>query len=150
AAARATTGSDAGDNRHGAGARARSGLRQGCFLGWPQAFRCRGRPAVCPFSARRHVSLAALALDRRKPAGRRRGFAPTRRSRAWPLICQPEMRHRRIRKVIVVNTADQGGGTERIAWLLFKGFEKRGIDSWMVVGQKRSDDPHVIPIYASP
>jgi glycosyltransferase involved in cell wall biosynthesis len=52
--------------------------------------------------------------------------------------------------VLVVNTADEGGGTERFAWLLFKGLERRLIDAWMVVGRKSSDDPRVIPIYASP
>lgn len=57
---------------------------------------------------------------------------------------------RRTRKVLVVNTADEGGGTERFAWLLFKGLEQRQIEAWMVVGQKFSDDPHVISIHSSP
>ncbi len=53
-------------------------------------------------------------------------------------------------KVLVVNTADEGGGTERVAWLLFKSLQQRQMDAWMVVGRKSSDDPRVIPIYASP
>jgi glycosyltransferase involved in cell wall biosynthesis len=59
-------------------------------------------------------------------------------------------RVRGIRKVLVVNTADEGGGTERFAWLLFKGLEQRQIEAWMVVGQKNSNDPHVITIHSSP
>lgn len=53
-------------------------------------------------------------------------------------------------KVLVVNTADEGGGTERFASLLFKSLRQRQIDAWMVVGRKSSDAPRVIPIYASP
>ena len=55
----------------------------------------------------------------------------------------------RIRKVLVVNTADRGGGTERFAWLLFKGLEQRGIEAWLVVGQKLSDDPRVTWFWSS-
>lgn len=53
-------------------------------------------------------------------------------------------------KVLVVNTADEGGGTERVAGLLFKSLQQRGIDAWMVVGRKSTDDPRVIAIHASP
>jgi glycosyltransferase involved in cell wall biosynthesis len=51
---------------------------------------------------------------------------------------------------MVVNTADQGGGAERFSWLLFKGLERRGVESWLLVGDKRTDDPRVLPLYASP
>lgn len=53
-------------------------------------------------------------------------------------------------KIVTVNTADRGGGAERRAWCLFKGFQARGVDSWMVVGQKQSADDRVIPFYESP
>jgi glycosyltransferase involved in cell wall biosynthesis len=56
----------------------------------------------------------------------------------------------RIKKVLVVNTADEGGGAERFSWLLFKGLEQRQIEAWMVVGRKLSDDPRVLPIHSSP
>jgi glycosyltransferase involved in cell wall biosynthesis len=54
------------------------------------------------------------------------------------------------RKVVIVNTADLGGGAERFSWLLFKGLERRGVESWLVVGNKRTDDPRVLPLHASP
>lgn len=53
-------------------------------------------------------------------------------------------------KVVSINTADRGGGAECIAWSLFKGLQHSGLDSWMVVGRKESDEPSVIPIYMSP
>jgi glycosyltransferase involved in cell wall biosynthesis len=49
-----------------------------------------------------------------------------------------------------VNTTDQGGGAERRAWCLFKGFQKRGVDSWLLVGQKKSADERVIAFHESP
>lgn len=54
------------------------------------------------------------------------------------------------RKVVSVNTADVGSGAERVAWDLFQAFKQRGLDSWLVVGDKRSDDPGVIPFSSSP
>jgi glycosyltransferase involved in cell wall biosynthesis len=52
--------------------------------------------------------------------------------------------------VVFVNTADEGGGAERIAWTLFKGLERRGVDAWLAVGAKRTDDPRVVPFFQSP
>jgi glycosyltransferase involved in cell wall biosynthesis len=57
---------------------------------------------------------------------------------------------RSLGKVITVNTSDVGGGAERMAWTLFKGFEARGLESWLVVGDKKTDDPRVMPFYLSP
>ncbi len=54
------------------------------------------------------------------------------------------------RNIVSVNTADHGGGAERIAWTLFKGFQRSGNQSWLVVGDKKSDDPGVLPFYLSP
>jgi glycosyltransferase involved in cell wall biosynthesis len=55
----------------------------------------------------------------------------------------------RPRNIITVNTADRGGGAERRAWVLFKGFQQRGVSSWLVVGQKQSNDDRVVPFYQS-
>lgn len=52
--------------------------------------------------------------------------------------------------IVSVNTADHGGGAERIAWTLFKAFQQNGLGSWLVVGDKKSDDPGVIPFFQSP
>ncbi len=54
------------------------------------------------------------------------------------------------RKIVSVNTADEGSGAERVAWNLFKGFERRGLESWLVVGDKRTADPRVLPFHSSP
>lgn len=53
-------------------------------------------------------------------------------------------------KIVSVNTCDSGGGAERVAWLIFKALERSGVDSWLVVGNKLSDDPKVMPFYLSP
>ncbi len=53
-------------------------------------------------------------------------------------------------KVVTVNTADVGGGAERIAWTCFQGYRRHGLESWLVVGDKKSSDPHVLPFFLSP
>jgi glycosyltransferase involved in cell wall biosynthesis len=55
-----------------------------------------------------------------------------------------------LRRIVSVNTADAGSGAERVAWTLFKGFQRRGLDSWLLVGDKKTDDPHVMPLFLSP
>lgn len=55
-----------------------------------------------------------------------------------------------IRKIVSVNTTDLGGGAERIATSLHHGYRQRGLESWLVVGDKRTDDPHVVPFHSSP
>jgi len=50
---------------------------------------------------------------------------------------------------VSVNTVDDGAGAERVAWSLFKGYERQGIESWLAVGRKTSDDPHVVPFFLS-
>jgi glycosyltransferase involved in cell wall biosynthesis len=57
---------------------------------------------------------------------------------------------RRVGKVLIVNTADEGGGTERFASLLLEGLRQRQIDVWMIVGHKSSNHPRIIPIHSSP
>jgi glycosyltransferase involved in cell wall biosynthesis len=60
------------------------------------------------------------------------------------------IRRREFRKVASVNTSDRGSGAEQVAWTLFKGFERRGLESWLVVGDKKTKDPHVLPFFLSP
>jgi len=55
-----------------------------------------------------------------------------------------------VRKIVSVNTADLGGGAERIAMSLNSGYRQRGMESWLVVGDKRTDDPHVLAFHGSP
>ncbi len=53
-------------------------------------------------------------------------------------------------KILSVNIADRGGGAERIAWDLFKGYQERGHQSWLAVGDVKTDDPQVMPFHLSP
>ena len=55
-----------------------------------------------------------------------------------------------LRKVLIVNTSDVGGGAESVATTLLDGFEELGTETWLVVGSKESDHPRVIPVFASP
>lgn len=55
-----------------------------------------------------------------------------------------------IRKVVLVNTSDQGGGAERFAVTLREGLEKRGIDAWLLVGDQKTVHPKILPFYQSP
>lgn len=53
-------------------------------------------------------------------------------------------------KVLIVNTADRGGGAERTSMALLDGFRELGADAWLAVGDKRTDHPRVIPLWRSP
>jgi glycosyltransferase involved in cell wall biosynthesis len=55
-----------------------------------------------------------------------------------------------LRKVLIVNTSDVGGGAEEVAMALLDGFQQLGTETWLVVGRKETDHPRVIPIFASP
>jgi glycosyltransferase involved in cell wall biosynthesis len=55
-----------------------------------------------------------------------------------------------LRKVVIVNTADQGGGAERQSMAVLDGLTALGLDTWLLVGQKHSDHPRVLPLYHSP
>lgn len=48
--------------------------------------------------------------------------------------------------ILQVNTADRGGGAEGSARNLFRAYRDLGHSSWMLVGQKLSDDPDVFEI----
>lgn len=49
-------------------------------------------------------------------------------------------------RILQVNTADLGGGAERIAWDLHQGYLARRYPTWLAVGHKRSDDSTVLRI----
>ena len=49
-------------------------------------------------------------------------------------------------RILQVSTFDIHGGAEKIAWNLFNTYRARGCDSWLAVGQKRSNDPDVLLI----
>ena len=48
--------------------------------------------------------------------------------------------------IVQVNTADKAGGAESVAWQLFHAYRRRGYESSLVVGLKRSQDPDVVVI----
>jgi glycosyltransferase involved in cell wall biosynthesis len=52
--------------------------------------------------------------------------------------------------VVILNTADEGGGAERMSLATLDGFEALGTETWLLVGQKRTDHPRVLPLYLSP
>jgi glycosyltransferase involved in cell wall biosynthesis len=59
-------------------------------------------------------------------------------------------RRSQLRKVVIVNTADEGGGAERISMAMLDGFAAKGIETWLLVGDKKTDHPHVMPFFLSP
>ena len=52
--------------------------------------------------------------------------------------------------MIIVNTSDEGGGAERISMAMLDGFAARGIDTWLLVGNKKTDNSRVLPFHLSP
>lgn len=58
--------------------------------------------------------------------------------------------HPPLRKVVIVNTADEGGGAERMSMAILDGFALLGIETWLLVGDKKTDHPRVVPFYLSP
>jgi glycosyltransferase involved in cell wall biosynthesis len=55
-----------------------------------------------------------------------------------------------LRKVVIVNTTDVGGGAEEISMALLDGFEELGTETWLAVGSKRTEHPKVVSFYTSP
>jgi glycosyltransferase involved in cell wall biosynthesis len=53
-------------------------------------------------------------------------------------------------KVVIVNTTDEGGGAERMSMAVLDGFTARGIDTWLLVGDKKTEHPRVMPLFLSP
>jgi len=44
-----------------------------------------------------------------------------------------------VRSIVQINTRDQRGGAEQVAWNLFQAYQARGRASWLVVGKKYSN-----------
>jgi glycosyltransferase involved in cell wall biosynthesis len=49
-------------------------------------------------------------------------------------------------RILQVSTYDKAGGAEAIAWQLFDQYRRRGHESALIVGEKTTIDPHVIPL----
>lgn len=52
----------------------------------------------------------------------------------------------RTRAILQVSTRDVQGGAEGSAWNLFHAYRRRGVESWLAVGTKLSDDPNVFAL----
>lgn len=50
------------------------------------------------------------------------------------------------KSILQISTADQSGGAERVAWSLFQAYRQRGLQSWLAVGRKHSNNPDVYMI----
>ncbi|NNL66621.1 MAG: glycosyltransferase [Myxococcales bacterium] len=59
-------------------------------------------------------------------------------------------RRQRPTRVLLLNTADRGGGAERISCDLLDGLSRRGLEARLVVGDKQGDDPRVLPVWEHP
>lgn len=46
-------------------------------------------------------------------------------------------------KILQISTSDIGGGAAKVAWDLFKAYQKLGHDSWMSVGNKKSTEEYI-------
>jgi glycosyltransferase involved in cell wall biosynthesis len=55
-----------------------------------------------------------------------------------------------VRSIVQINTRDQRGGAEQVAWNLFQAYQARGRASWLVVGKKYSNNPQVWEIVNAP
>ena len=53
-------------------------------------------------------------------------------------------------KILIVNSADAGGGAERVATAILDGFAALGTETWMAVGEKRGTDPRVLSLNGRP
>jgi glycosyltransferase involved in cell wall biosynthesis len=56
----------------------------------------------------------------------------------------------RLRKVVILNTADEGGGAEIMSMAVLEGFAERGIDTWLLVGNKKGNDERVLSFFEGP
>jgi glycosyltransferase involved in cell wall biosynthesis len=57
---------------------------------------------------------------------------------------------RQLRRIVIVNTADEGGGAERMSMAVLDGFLELGLDAWLLVGNKKTDHSRVVSFYESP
>ena len=65
-------------------------------------------------------------------------------------LMTPPSGKRPLRKVVIVNTADLGGGAEHMSMAVLDGFTRLGVDTWLLVGDKKTDHPRVMPFFLSP
>jgi len=49
-------------------------------------------------------------------------------------------------RILQVSKRDIGGGAASVAWNLFQAYRASGIETWLAVGEKHSDDPHTLLI----
>ena len=54
-----------------------------------------------------------------------------------------------LRKIVIVNTADDGGGAECVSMAVLNGFLQLGIDAWLLVGNKTRNHARVVSFYTS-
>lgn len=93
------------------------------------------------FSRRRVGWLKSLGGERRYLSeGRSPAIGACHRMSALPPI----------RRILSVNTSDQGGGAEQVACHLFRAFASLGWDSRLAVGNRTAADERVIAIHSSP
>ena len=57
---------------------------------------------------------------------------------------------RPLQKIVIVNTADEGGGAERVSIAVLEGFLELGLDAWLLVGRKSGTHSRVLSFYESP
>ncbi len=57
---------------------------------------------------------------------------------------------RALRKILIVNTADEGGGAERVSMDALDGLAALGVDTWLIVGDKKTNHARVMPFWLSP
>ena len=56
------------------------------------------------------------------------------------------MTKRQLSKVVIINTADVGGGAESVSMAVLDGFNALGVDTWLLVGDKKTDHPRVMKL----
>lgn len=49
-------------------------------------------------------------------------------------------------EILQVSALDKGGGAQQVAWNLYQAYRKMGINSWLAVGEKQSNEPNVFVI----
>jgi glycosyltransferase involved in cell wall biosynthesis len=64
----------------------------------------------------------------------------------WRASCRGGAVAEQSMRILQVSTTDIAGGAERVALTLFQAFRERKHDSWLAVGNKRGNDPDVLPI----
>ena len=86
--------------------------------------------------------MASAARSELRPLGNSRLRCGQRTGRAGSAI-------RRVSTeldILEVSTLEKSGGAARIAWYLHDAYCRRGLQSWMAVGRKESEDPAVFEI----